>query len=45
MFENLYQLNKTFYVVAANATVLPPVREMISTGADIWNTEESIASR
>lgn len=45
MFENLYQLNETFYVVAANATTLPPVSGMISTGAEIWNTKESIASR
>lgn len=45
VFENLYQLNETFYVVAANATTLPPVSGMISTGADIWNTKESIASR
>lgn len=45
IFRNVYLLNGTWYIVTDNPSEFPLLRMMTSSGAEIWNDEESIKSR
>ncbi|KAJ9108971.1 hypothetical protein QFC21_000294 [Naganishia friedmannii] len=45
IFRNLYLLNGTWYIVTENPSEYPLLRLMTSSGAEIWNDEESIRNR
>jgi hypothetical protein len=45
ILNNLYLLNGTWYIVTDNPSDFPLIRLMTSTGAEIWNDEQSIHDR
>lgn len=45
IFRNLYLLNGTWIIVTDSPSDFPLLRMMTSTGAEIWNDEESIKGR
>lgn len=45
IYRNLYLLNGTWYIVTDNPSEFPLLRMMTSSGAEIWNDQESIRSR
>lgn len=45
IFRNLYLYNGTWFIVTDDPSDFPLLRLMVSTGAEIWNDEESIKNR
>lgn len=45
IFDQVYLWNGTWFIVSNKPSKIPLLRLMTSTGAEIWNTEESIAGR
>ncbi len=45
IFNNVYLLNGTWYIVTDNPSDFPLLRMMTSTGGEIWNDEQSILDR
>ncbi|TXT11229.1 hypothetical protein VHUM_01980 [Vanrija humicola] len=45
IFDDIYLLNGTFYIVTEHPSSIPLLRMMASTGREIWNDEESIKGR
>jgi hypothetical protein len=45
IFRNLYLFNGTWFIVTDEPSDFPLLRMMTSTGAEIWNDDESIKSR
>lgn len=45
IFDQVYLYNGTWFIVTDNPSSIPLLRLMTSTGAEIWNDEESIRGR
>ncbi|QRV98017.1 transmembrane protein [Ceratobasidium sp. AG-Ba] len=45
IFDRLYMLNGTIYVVVSNTTEAPDRRMMTSSGYEVWNPPEEVAKR
>lgn len=45
IFDNLYLLNGTVYIVTDDSESIPARRQMISTGINVANGKEAIAAR
>lgn len=45
IFDNMYLFNGTWYLVTDHPSTIPLLRMMVSTGAEIWNDEDSIRRR
>jgi hypothetical protein len=45
VFDNLYAINGTLYIVTNNGSAFPELRHMTSTGYPVFNSEEEVAKR
>lgn len=45
IFDQIYLWNGTWFIVSDKPSKVPLLRLMTSTGAEIWNSEDSIAGR
>lgn len=45
VFDSLYLFNGTWYIVTDHPSSIPLLRMMTSTGAEIWNDDDSINKR